>query len=230
MNRLTDWLKKQKTKNITYLVALFFVLTSMVIMDEATAAQNIAIPARKGQVVNPITEKVINPEPQISQESQDAFQRLITKTQSSFDKVLTDTKQTIGNLPQQLEQVSTETDSGIRKQIKNDLEDKQDDLEDAADTVDDLAEDLQDFYGKLQKSIEESRPANNSDFQNNVQKAQLSLENAAKSLENLADDTERAKKNNTPVFRTQIDREIKTVNEDLDEANQAIQTLKPAQS
>ncbi len=232
MNLITEYLKKQKTRIFTSFVAILLLFTSITVMDDASAA----VPVRKAQAVTtPATEIKVSPDPakikqleQSTQESQDAFQRVITQTQSSFEKVLAETKQIISDLPQQLEQVSTQTDATVRKQIKNDLEDKQDDLENAADTVDDLAEKIQKFNKKLQSSLEKSQVTVSSEFQNNAQKAQLSLENAAKSLESLADDTERAKKNSSPAFRDQIDKQIKTVNQDLEEATQAIKAFKPA--
>lgn len=154
------------------------------------------------------------------------FQEVLTKTQISFEKALAKANQAIADLPQQIEQVSTDaTQAAERKKIKNELEDKQDDLENVADKIDDLAEKLASFNSKLQKSIQQAKVTVSDTFQKNAQDAQLALENTAKAINDLADDVERAKKRSTPAFRSLISEEITAVNQSLETATQTIKAF-----
>jgi uncharacterized protein YoxC len=148
------------------------------------------------------------------------FQKVLTKTQTEFDKALAQANQVFENLAQQLEQVNTEPDAAVRKQLGKDLENKQDDLEDIADDIDDLAEDLQSFNSKLLKTTATTDVS--PEFQTNAQNAQLALEKAAKVIDTLADDVEKAKKTSTPAFRSLIDQEIASVQQSLEAATQAV--------
>lgn len=115
--------------------------------------------------------------------------KLVAKIQASFDEALTKTNDAIANLSQQLEEASTATDPAIRKQIKKDLENKQDDLGNAADSIDDLGKKWQKISKKLAASAELTQGTTKTQLQEVITKAQQSFKNAAKLIDDLADST-----------------------------------------
>jgi uncharacterized protein Yka (UPF0111/DUF47 family) len=64
-----------------------------------------------------------------------------------------------------------------------------------------------------------------SQLQIQAQNLQQSLDAAVQTINALADSTEKAKKNTTEDFRTQINNQIEAVNQALEKAQQAIQGL-----
>jgi len=243
MNRITTWIKQQKISVLsTILVGL---LLGFGLMGNSSA-QALTINGSnntnntKPNVTSPATSAVNSELPGTSttapaidatvKTTPSPLDALVTKTQASFDKALTKTNDAIATLSQQLEQASTETDPAIRKQIKKDLENKQDALENAADSIDDLGEKWQKIAKKLAAAAELTQGTTQTQLQEVITKAQQSFENAAKLIDDLADSTEKAKKNTTAAVRTQIYEQIKAVNQSLTDATQAIQSLtqKPA--
>lgn len=251
MNQIIHWVNNLKRQALIGLMAGLLFMFSMVFAQNASAqswisrhtdppassptsaptkniepsktSTSIPVTLSTEEAPNPsedLTSSLTNP---VAPEIPNPYQKLLTKTQTSFEQALVKVNQAIADLPQQLEQVSTETQSSVRKRIKDELENKQDDLENVADKIDDLAEKLESFNSKLQKSIQQ---ANVSDkFQQNSQNAQLSLENTAKAINDLADDVERAKKSSTPAFRSLIGEEITDVNQSLEAATKAIKAF-----
>ena len=250
MNQTTHWIGKLKGRALIGLIAGFLFLFTMVFPQDASA-QNWISRHTTSPDVSPSSAVIENTEPtnelttaslksvteevsvpsvtstnsltnSVAPEVPNPFQKILTKTQTAFDKALIKANQAIADLPQQIEQVSTETQSSIRKRLKDELEDKQDDLENIADKIDDLAENLQSFNSKLQKSIQQAQVTISNQFQKRAIDAQVSLENAAKIINDLADDVERAKKSSTPAFRSLIGEEITSVNQSLEAASKAI--------
>lgn len=144
-------------------------------------------------------------------------QNIINQTQSSFEKALQDTNQVISDLPQELERVTSEPQIAVRKQIEDDLENRQDSLENLADSVDDLAEKLQSYNKKSLSSDPQ--------FQKNALNIQQSLENVAQTIDSLANDVENAKEGSPPTLRTQIEQKIEAVSQALENANSAFQAI-----
>jgi plasmid stability protein len=149
----------------------------------------------------------------------------VTKTQLTFDKALTKTQTAIADLASQLEEAATTTDVVVQKQIKKSLENKQDVLENAADKIDDLVEKLQKTNKKLAATVGDAPNELQSQLQIQAQNLQQSLDAAVQTINTLADSTEKAKKNTTAAFRTQINNQIEAVNQALEKAQQAIQGL-----
>lgn len=207
MNRIINWVNKQRTRVLTSLLAWLPFIVGIVFIDSASA-QTLIAEVPSAQQYAQVTQNVDN-----------TFQKLLKQTQFSFEKALQDTNQVISDLPQQLERVTSEPQIAVRKQIEDDLEDRQDSLENLADSVDDLAEKVQSFNKKSLQS------AGGTQFHKNALNIQQSLENVAKRVDNLADNVEKAKDNSTAAFRTQIGQQIEAVSQALDEANSAFQAI-----
>lgn len=238
MNHITTWIKQQTIR--VFSAVLIGLLLGFGLMENLPA-QALTINSSnntnntKPNVPSPATSAVKSEllgtsttAPAIDAPTQTTatpLELLVTKTQVSFDKALAKTNDAIATLSQQLEQASIETDPAIRKQIKKDLENKQDALENAADSIDDLGEKWQKIAKKLAVAAELTEVKTQTQLQEGITKAQQSFENAANLINDLADSTEKAKKNTTAVVRTQIDEQIKAVNQALTDATQAIQSL-----
>lgn len=251
MNQITHWINQQKKRAFMGLMAGLLLMSSVVFPQNALAQASIvratAIPAlfpapvtknpepfkTAGNRFNTVTKEVLAPADASIPSTLDAvvseivnpFQKILTKTQTAFDNALTQANEAIADLPQQIEKVSAETEASVRKQLKNQIGDKQDVLENVADKIDDLAESLESFNSKLQKSIQQAKVTVSDKFVKGAQDAQLSLENAAKAVNDLADDVERAKKNSTPAFRSLIGEEITSVNQTLEAATNAVKAF-----
>ena len=238
MNRITTWIKQQTIRVFSVvLIGLFlgFGLMGNLPAQALTINSSNNTNNTKPNVSSPATSAVnselpgtLTTAPAIDatvETTPSPLDALVSKTQASFDKALTKANDAIANLSQQLEEASTATDPAIRKQIKKDLENKQDDLENAADSIDDLGEKWQKIGKKLTAASELTQGVPQTQLQQNISKAQLSFENTAKLIDDLADSTEKAKKNTTAAVRTQIDEQIKAVNQALTDATQAIQSL-----
>ena len=230
MSGITDQGKKRRNKFLTGFLALLLVM-SFALMDGAFAQPLIA-QVSGAEVSAPINENSeqslpaeVQPEEQELQGAGSELQTLVTETQVSFQKALEDTDLLISDLSQQIERVASEPRPSIRKQIKRDIEDRQDLLENIADDVDDLAEKVEEFNSQLKSSVERSQLAIDPQLQNNSYGVEQSLENVAKTLNLLADNTEKAKKNSTPILRSQIEQQIGAVRQALEEADQAIKVL-----
>lgn len=222
MNTTTDQRKKQRNKFLIGVLALLLVM-SFVLMDSASAQSLIAQVSSQeaspsAATISETPEQPVLPEVQASeqvlQEADTEWQRLVAETQISFQKTLEDTNLLISDLSQQIERITTEVQPSVRQQIKQDLENRQDLLENLADDIDDLAE-----------KVEDLNVADNSQLQNKSNTVQQSLENVAQTLNLLADNTEKAKKNSSPVLRAQIEQQIGAVRQALEEADQAIKVF-----
>ncbi|WP_013322301.1 hypothetical protein [Gloeothece verrucosa] len=205
MKRLTNWLKLPKNRVLTgvrnsirtgFIVGLFWVV-GMIFTDDALA------------------QTVITQTPKLDS----TLQTIVTKTQFSLQKAVQDTNQVISDLPEQFDLAATETQPAIRKQIEDDIENRQDALENLADKVDDLAEKVKKYSKKLYGA------GLGSQIQQNAQNLLLSLDNLANSINRLADDVEAARDNIIVPIGDQLRPQIEAVKGALQEAQQSIEAI-----
>jgi methyl-accepting chemotaxis protein len=149
------------------------------------------------------------------------WQKLSTQTEQSFAKSRTKIETAIADLNHQLEQIATSSDPIQQKQLKKDLEKRQDILENAADKLDDLAEKLEDVSPKLLKAKDLS-PEELSQRQASVQNTLNTLNQLVTAVNSLAENTEQAKKQNTPEFRTQIEQQSQELSQLLEQTQQTL--------
>ncbi|MEB3249415.1 MAG: hypothetical protein VKK07_08740 [Merismopediaceae bacterium] len=154
------------------------------------------------------------------------WQKLTTQTEQSFAKSRTKIETAIADLSRQLEQILTTTDPIQRKQLKKDLEKRQDALENAADKLDDLAEKWEDVSPKLLKAKDLS-PEERSQRQETLQATVNRFNEIAQAVNQLADNAEQAKDQNTPELRTQIEQQSQQIYQLLDQTQQALQGVNP---
>lgn len=154
------------------------------------------------------------------------WQKLTTQTEQSFAKSRTKIETAIADLSRQLEQILTTTDPIQRKQLKKDLEKRQDALENAADKLDDLAEKWEDVSPKLLKAKDLS-PEARSQRQETLQATVNRFNEIAQAVNQLAENAEQAKDQNTPELRTQIEQQSQQIYQLLDQTQQALQGVNP---
>ena len=154
------------------------------------------------------------------------WQKLTTQAEQSFAKSRTKIETAIADLSRQLEQISTTTDPIQQKQLKKDLEKRQDALENAADKLDDLAEKWEDVSPKLLKAKDLS-PEERSQRQETLQATVNRFNEIAQAVNQLADNAEQAKDQNTPELRTQIEQQSQQIYQLLDQTQQALQGVNP---
>ena len=154
------------------------------------------------------------------------WQKLTTQTEQSFAKSRTKIETAIADLSRQLEQISTTTDPIQQKQLKKDLEKRQDALENAADKLDDLAEKWEDVSPKLLKAKDLS-PEARSQRQETLQATVNRFNEIAQAVNQLAENAEQAKDQNTPELRTQIEQQSQQIYQLLDQTQQALQGVNP---
>ena len=188
-----------------------------------------------GLIINPAYSLTINSSEASSpttvvkappQSSADPWQQLTAKAQTNFEKTRTKLEAAIAELSTQLEQSATVTDTNQQKQLAKALEKRQDALENAADKLDDLAEKLEDVSPKLLKEKTLSADLL-SQRQESLQNALNTLNQLVQSVNLLADNTEQAKKQNTPEFRTQIEQQSQEIGQLLDQTQQVLQGFTP---
>ena len=154
------------------------------------------------------------------------WQKLTTQTEQSFAKSRTKIETAIADLSRQLEQILTTTDPIQRKQLKKDLEKRQDALENAADKLDDLAEKWEDVSPKLLK-VKDLSPEERSQRQETLQATVNRFNEIAQAVNQLAENAEQAKDQNTPELRTQIEQQSQQIYQLLDQTQQALQGVNP---
>jgi DNA anti-recombination protein RmuC len=225
MKQIPVWSNRLNPKMLGQILAGVFLVVSLLIIN--FPAQALTINESPNQPVTSTTTANISEPTTTAPESlaPSPLPKWVTKTQLTFDKALTKTQMAIADLASQLEEAATTTDVVVQKQIKKSLENKQDDLENAADKIDDLVEKLQKANKKLAATVGDAPNELQSQLQIQAQNLQQSLDAAVQTINTLADSTEKAKKNTTEAFRTQINNQIEAVNQALEKAQQAIQGL-----
>jgi DNA anti-recombination protein RmuC len=225
MKQIPVWSNRLNPKMLGQILAGVLLVVSLLIIN--FPAQALTINESPNQPVTSTTTANISEPTTTAPESlaPSPLPKWVTKTQLTFDKALTKTKTAIADLASQLEEAATTTDVVVQKQIKKSLENKQDVLENAADKIDDLVEKLQKTNKKLAATVGDAPNELQSQLQIQAQNLQQSLDAAVQTINTLADSTEKAKKNTTAAFRTQINNQIEAVNQALEKAQQAIQGL-----
>jgi prophage maintenance system killer protein len=225
MKQIPVWSNRLNPKMLGQILAGVLLVVSLLIIN--FPAQALTINESPNQPVTSTTTANISEPTTTAPESlaPSPLPKWVTKTQLTFDKALTKTKTAIADLASQLEEAATTTDVVVQKQIKKSLENKQDVLENAADKIDDLVEKLQKANKKLAATVGDAPNELQSQLQIQAQNLQQSLDAAVQTINTLADSTEKAKKNTTEAFRTQINNQIEAVNQALEKAQQAIQGL-----
>lgn len=225
MKQIPVWSNRLNPKMLGQILAGVLLVVSLLIIN--FPAQALTINESPNQPVTSTTTANISEPTTAAPESltPSPLPKWVTKTQLTFDKALTKTQTAIADLASQLEEAATTTDVVVQKQIKKSLENKQDDLENAADKIDDLVEKLQKANKKLAATLGDAPNELQSQLQIQAQNLQQSLDAAVQTINALADSTEKAKKNTTEAFRTQINNQIEAVNQALEKAQQAIQGL-----
>ena len=225
MKQIPVWSNRLNPKMLGQILAGVLLVVSLLIIN--FPAQALTINESPNQPVTSTTTVNTSEPPATAPESlaPSPLPKWVTKTQLTFDKAFTKTQTAIADLASQLEEAATTTDVVVQKQIKKSLENKQDDLENAADKIDDLVEKLQKANKKLAATVGDAPNELQSQLQIQAQNLQQSLDAAVQTINALADSTEKAKKNTTEDFRTQINNQIEAVNQALEKAQQAIQGL-----
>jgi plasmid stability protein len=225
MKQIPVWSNRLNPKMLGQILAGVLLVVSLLIIN--FPAQALTINESPNQPVTSTTTVNTSEPPATAPESlaPSPLPKWVTKTQLTFDKALTKTQTAIADLASQLEEAATTTDVVVQKQIKKSLENKQDVLENAADKIDDLVEKLQKTNKKLAATVGDAPNELQSQLQIQAQNLQQSLDAAVQTINTLADSTEKAKKNTTAAFRTQINNQIEAVNQALEKAQQAIQGL-----
>lgn len=225
MKPLPVWSNRLKTKMLGQVLAGVLLVVSLLLIH--LPAQALTINESQDQsLALTTTESTSEPSaPAPDSLAPNPLPKWVAKTQRTFDQALTKTQTAIADLASQLEEAATTTDVAVQKQIKKSLENKQDALENAADKIDDLVEKLQKANKKLAATLGDAPNELQSQLQIQSQNLQQSLDAAVQTINALADSTEKAKKNTTAAFRTQIHNQIEAVNQALEQAQQAIQGL-----
>ncbi|MEB3189344.1 MAG: hypothetical protein VKL42_03260 [Snowella sp.] len=225
MKPLPVWSHPLKPKMLGQILAVVLLVVSLLLIH--LPAQALTIHESQDQPVASTTTESTSEPPAPAPESSapSPLPQWVTKTQCTFDRALAKTQTAIADLASQLEEAATTTDVAVQKQIKKSLENKQDALENAADKIDDLVEKLQKVNKKLAATLGDAPNELQSQLQIQSQNLQQSLDAAVQTINALADSTEKAKKNTTAAFRTQIHNQIEAVNQALEQAQQAIQGL-----
>ncbi|MFM7384501.1 MAG: hypothetical protein ACKO1W_15840 [Microcystaceae cyanobacterium] len=200
-----------------FLANIVFLLGFLLVAPVHSLTVN-ASPDSPATVSNPVNSSPVSPVT--------PWQKLTTQTEQSFAKSRTKIETAIADLSNQLEQISTTTDPVQQKQLKKDLEKRQDALENAADKLDDLAEKLEDVSPKFLKAKDLS-PEELSQRQETLQTTLNRLNEIAKRVNQLADSTEQAKDQNTPELRTQVEQQSQQVYQLLDQIQPVLQGVNP---
>lgn len=147
-------------------------------------------------------------------------------TQNSFSKQFSTVKQTVKELTGQLEKMASPTSKvSDRPQILKKIADSQDALQQAATSFAELAKQTDQFDAQLERSVEDILATVQNQLRGKFANNREAFQDIANVVSAIANDTKQVNETDLVSLLTQFGDHIKTLNQTVETAGQAIKTF-----